>query len=391
MKFRANCEVAVLGVLLVVAVVAGFHATGGSNRATPTQNVSVEACEELPEYDYARMLSRVEEIKGMQMRRNLTLCTERATTGIDTTPDGGRFARVGKSGLAFFGLDADANSKRRSSLGHTEFSPSGGPIAVFLANESVVENVSWISYEALVAHELSDAIAASASTARSSRSSANGRATVPRTTDAILARQALSNGVSLHVSKLYVQRHGGRLNVSGLHAGDENWKRRVVQSAYYFGYRYSERSDRRTVREATVLNSTAGILHPNETRSVGGALARPKLSTESLVHVRTDRVGELFLRATFESKGVRPERATVVADGWTNDRMDYYRANGSSVVTWRVQWRSAGERAEFVETYTAVYDYERVNSLRSVGCGESGRYLVAAEKTVTVVRCSGRR
>ena len=378
-----------LGALLVVAVVAGLYATDGSNRETPTRNVSVEACEELPDYDYERMLSRVEEIKRMQMRRNVTLCTERGPTGIDTTPDGDRFARVEKSGLALFGLNADANSESRSSLGHTEFSPSGGPIEIYLANESVVENVSWISYEGLVAHELSDAVEASAATARDS--TANGTAAIPRTTDAILARQSLSNGVSLYVSHLYVEQYGGRLSVAGLYAGEKNWKRRIVQSVYDAGYRYSEQINQRTVPETNLPNSTAAILHPNETWRVTGTPARPNLSIAPLEHVRTDRVGELFLRATLRSKGVDPERAVVAADGWSNDRMDYYSANGTAVVTWRVQWQSADERAEFLEAYDAAYDFERVNSLRSVGCGEPGRYLSTSEETVTVVQCSSRR
>lgn len=387
MNVRASWGAVAIVTLLVVGTVAGFYAMDGSDTETmPTQNVSAEVCEELPNYDYERMLSRVEEIKGAQMRRNVTLCTEQSSTGIDTTPAGGQFARVEESGLTFFELDTNLRSDGRSSLGHTEFSPSSGQIEIFLANESVVENVPWISYETLVVHELSDAIEVTASTSRSE--TADAQATKPQTTDAILARQSLSNGISLYVSDRYARQYDGYLNASALHRKESDWRRQVVQSVYYFGYRYSVHADSTSIVKTGRLNSTAQILHPNETRSVTGTPPKPNLSVDSLEHVRTDRIGELFLRETLRSKGISPDRAAAAADGWVNDRMDYYHANGSSIVSWRVTWQNADERAEFVEAYDAVYEYEQVDSTEAVRCGEPGRYLTISEKTVSVVQCS---
>lgn len=386
MKSRVSWGIAVVGVLLVVAVLAGFYASSDSNHVMTEESVTVETCGALPDYDFERMVSRVERIKGTQLKRNLTMCTEQRSGGIDTTPNREGFARIEKSGLSFFGLDADTNTQRRSSLGHTTFSPSGGPIEIFLANESVVESVTWISYEGLVVHELSDAIEIPPRAADRSATSRQGA--MPQTTDEILARQALSNGVSLYVSDLYVEAYGGQLNVTALNVGDRNWKRQLIQSVYYSGYRYSSETDRRTIPETNRPNSTAQILHPNETVRVNGFPKRPNLSMDSLERVRTDRIGELFLRETLRSKGVSEARAAAAAGGWTNDRMDYYRANKSTVVSWRVTWQNAEEMAEFVETYDAVYDYERVNAARSVTCEERSRYLSTSEKTMTVVLCS---
>ncbi|WP_423746444.1 hypothetical protein V5735_18560 (plasmid) [Haladaptatus sp. SPP-AMP-3] len=322
----------------------------------------------------------------MQLRQNLSMCIERFQGGVDTTPNGGRFARVDEAGLTFFELDATINSRQRSSLGHTTFSPSGGPIEIYLANETVVENVTWISYEGLVTHELSDAIEASEATAVDG--SSNERAATIRTTDAILAREAVANGISLYVSDLYIEQYGGHLNVSALNTDDRNWKRQVVQSVYYSGYRYSKQTDQRATPESDRPNSTAQILHPDESIHVHGYPLRPNLSMNSLDHIQTDRIGELFLRETFRSKGVSSDRATTAADGWTNDRMDYFRANDSTIVTWRVTWENTDEMTEFLETYNEVYDYERVDSLRSITCGKPSRYLTTSEKTVTVVSCS---
>lgn len=373
--------------VLTLALFAGVYATESPNSADDERSASVETCDSLPDYDYERMVERVEDIKGERLKRNLSICVERKGQGIDTTPSRSRFARIEEPGLSFFGLDADVNSKSRSSLGHMELSPSSGQIEIFLANESVVKSIPWISYEGLVTHEMSDAIEATVAVSMSSNVTANSQATAPQTTDAMLARQALSNGVSLYVSDLYVRRYGGHLNASALSATEKNWKRQVVQSVYYYGYRYAEQTDRRTVHETTTPNSTTQILHPNETRSVTGVPTRPNLSVDSLEHVRTDRIGELFVRAALRSKGVSPARAAAAADGWANDRMDYYRANGSTVVTWRVRWQNTGERAEFIGAYDEVYDYERVKTLDSVDCEKSGRYLTVSENAVTVLQC----
>lgn len=370
--------------VLAVGLLAGCYGVGSPDAASDGPEVTVSVCESSPDYDYERMVERVEEMKGRQLKRNLTICTEQSAGGIDTTPSR-TFARITEPGLSFFGLDATTNAGQRSSLGHTTFSPSGGPIEIFLADQTVVENVSWISYEALVAHELSDAIKVPRTVTNDA--TVNERESTRLTTDEILARQALANGVSMYVADLYVDQYGGHLNVSALDADERNWKRRVVQSAYAAGYRDSERTDRRTVPTAGRPNSTARILHPNETVSVTGLPPRPNLSMDSLERVRTDRIGELFLREAFESEGLSAERAAAAADGWTNDRMDYYRANGSTVLTWRVTWEDADERTEFVEAYGAVYDYRRADAFEAVDCGGAGRYLAASGNSVTVLSC----
>ncbi|WP_135828755.1 hypothetical protein [Halorussus halobius] len=333
------------------------------------------------------MAARVEEIKGTQLERNVSMCVEREEGGIDTTPNQGQFARIGEPGLSFFGLDVTPNSRVRSSLGHTSVSLNGGPVEIFLANESVVENVSWISYEGLVAHELSDASRIPAEIPDDVPR--NEQATPPQTTDGLLSQQALANGVSLYVADRYVERYGGHLNVSVLDANESNWKRRVVQSAYSSGYRYSVQTNQRSIPETSTPNSTAQILHPNREIDVVRLPERPNLSIDSVEHVKSDRVGELFLRGTFRTNGVSAERAAAAAAGWTNDRLDHYRADNSTVVSWRVTWQNASERAEFVETYDAVYDYERVEAIREVDCGEPGRYLSASQNAVTVLQCGG--
>jgi len=349
-------------------------------------SVNIETCDSLPSYDYERMAARVEEIKGTQLERNVSMCVEREEGGIDTTPNQGQFARIGEPGLSFFGLDMTPNSRERSSLGHTSVSLNGGPVKIFLANESVVENVSWISYEGLVAHELSDASRIPKEI--SDNVARNERATPPQTTDGLLSQQALANGVSLYVADRYVEQYGGHLNVSVLDTNESNWKRRVVQSAYFSGYRYSVQTNQQSIPETSTPNSTAEILHPTREIDVVRLPERPNLSIDSVEHAKTDRVGELFLRGTFRSKGVSAERAAAAAAGWTNGRMDYYRGNGSTVVTWRVMWQNTSEMTQFVETYDAIYDYEQKESIHFVDCQESGRYLITSEKTVTILLCS---
>lgn len=377
----------VVGAILVLALLAGFHASSGPESVENERNVTVSTCEALPDYDFERMVSRVERIKGKQLNRNLSLCVEQTAGGIDTTPSEARFAHVEQPGLSFFELDATASSQQRSSLGYTTFSPSGGPIEIFLANETVVENVSWISYEGLVAHELSHAIDDSHLRFDSNRS---GEETdVSRTTDWLLANRAVSEGSATYVAELYVQKHEGEQTVSKLGEETHHWKHQILVSVYSEGYHYSKNADITSSNEHRV-NSTAKILHPEHSKDPSTFPTRPNLSINSLEHRRTDRIGELFLRETFVSKGVPAERAAAAADGWANDRMDYYRANDSTVVTWRVAWQNADEMVEFVETYGAIYDYERVDALGSVDCREPGRYLAASEETTTIVLCGDR-
>lgn len=372
-----------VAVSILVLAFGALHGLDVSAPEADESSVAVETCESLP--DYERMVSRVERIKGMELQRNVTICTEETTGGIDTRAERGQFGRLEAPELGFFGVSGVVNRRHRTSLGHTAFSPGGGPVEIFLANESVVRNVSWISYEALVAHELSHAVEIPPPSATSA--TIDGESAGPRTTDGLLAGRAVSNGVAMYVADVYVTRYGGYLNVSALGAGHRNWKQRVGQSTYLAGYRYSEQTNRRTVPRYNDVNSTSQLLHPDETIARSGRLPRPNLSMDSLEHVRTDRVGELFVRELFESSGVESERAAAAAAGWTNDRIDYYRADDSTVVSWRVTWQNASERTEFVETYDSVYDYERVDALGSVDCETPGRYLSASDDAVTVVRC----
>lgn len=374
-----------IATILGLVLLAGFHVTSSPDTIQNEQQVSVEACEAVPDYDYEQMVSRVEQIKGKELRRNVSICTEQTSGGISTTPSRGQFASLDESGLAFFRLTTTTDSQRRSSLGHMTFSPSGGPIEIYLANQTVVGDVSWISYEALVAHELSDAIRIAGG--HFGNTTVDERPTLPRTTDETLARQALANGISMYVADLYVEQHGGHLNVSALSSGERNWKRQLIQSVYASGYRYAEQTDRRTVFKTNRPNSTAQLLHPKETMNVTGFPPRPKPVMESVEHVRTDRIGELFVREVFESKGVSRKRATVAADGWTNDRMDYFRIGNETIITWRVTFRDEDDRSEFVETFDTVYDYQRVRTLQSAGCNKRDRYLATAEKSVTVLWC----
>lgn len=371
--------------VLTVSLLAGCSAVSSPDAVEDQQNVTVNACDSLPDYDYERMVERVEEIKGMQLKRNLSICVEQSSDGIDATTDQRQFAYVEESGLSFFGLGPTANSGRRSSLGHTEMSLNGGPVRIFLANESVVEDISpWVSYEGLVAHELSHAIDDSHLRRRANDSVESVEAR--RTTDWLLANRAVGEGSATYVSRQYVQQYGGTVNVSKLEEDERGWKHQILVSVYSEGYRYS-RSREVTSPTRRRVNSTAKILHPARTEDPSGLPARVKLSIESPEHVRSDRVGELFIREVLRFRGLGQGRATDAAKGWANDRLDYYQGDGFTVVTWRVLWRTERDRSEFVTAYDATYNYTRANSISSISCNDPGRYLITSGKTVTVVSC----
>ncbi|MFC4449281.1 hypothetical protein [Halorussus aquaticus] len=320
-----------------------------------------------------------------RLRRNLTICTVDSGAAIDTTPDSGRFARVGSSGLELLGVDPSANVAGRSSLGSTSFSPSGGPVTIRLANESVVENVSWLSYEALVVHELSSAVSlpGAANGTEISPQSANRRLT----TDRLLAQQAFGNGVSLYVADRYVRRYGGHLNALALTDRDRTWKRQVLQSVYYHGYRYSRTRNITTFERSDRIHSTSRILHPDREESLADTPARPDVP-DSFDHARTDRIGELFVRELLRANGVAENRAATATEGWIIDRMDYFRNGSTTLVTWRVTWDDPKELSAFLAAYDRTADYTEISSLRVVDCRDEQRYLVTSGRTMTLARCS---
>ncbi len=361
---------------------AGSVVDGGTENDT-RREASITVCDGVPDRDYERIVYRVERIMDERLQRNLTICTVDSEAAIDTTPDSGRFARVGPSGLELLGVDPSANVAGRSSLGSTSFSPSGGPVTIRLANESVVENVSWLSYEALVVHELSSAVSLPGRT--------NGTETSPRsanrrsTTDRLLAQQAFGNGVSLYVADRYVRRYGGHLDASALADRDRTWKRQVLQSVYYHGYRYSRARNVTSFEESDRIHSTSQILHPDREEALADAPARPDVP-DSFDHDRTDRVGELFARELLRANGVAENRAATATEGWGIDRMDYFRNGSTTLVTWRVTWDDPGELSAFLTAYDP--DYTEISSLRAVSCHDEQRYLVTSGRTMTLARCS---
>lgn len=375
----------VLGSLFLLSLSAGITLSIYTGEETDSSQVSITVCERADGYHFEQALRRVENIKNAEMKRNLTVCTEQTATGIDTTSGERRFASLRSPGLSFFELESQTNTGVRTSIGYTTFSPDGGPITVRFADESVVENVSWLSYETLVAHEFSHAIDDSHLQLKDSNSTR--KVEVRRTTDWLLANRAISEGSATYVSELYVEQYGGKLNVSKLGEDSRGWKHRILVSVYSEGYRYSKRTGI-TSSNGHRVNSTAAVLHPT-TEDPSQFPAKSNFSSESYEHARVDRVGELFIREMLRSKGLSSAQATYASEGWTNDRLDYYRSNSSDVVTWHVVWQTQRDRSEFVTAYNATYQYTRVNTVESITCDKPGRYLATSEKSVTVVSCSG--
>ena len=377
--------IAVVGVPLVFLVATVVLFGVQAPQATHSSEKTVTVCDHVDGHDFERILDRVERIKRVEMSSNVSICTESSANGIGTTPVGNRFAGVEAAGLALFELNDTTDTSARTSLGHISFVPGGNHVEVTLANERVVENVSWISHEALVAHELSDAIYASSLSASANESNEQPR--VRRTTDYLLAKQAFTNGISMYVADIYVQKYGGHLNVTSLRDGDSNWKLQVVESLYYWGYRYASQQDVRNHTTGEKITKTAQLLHPADSFSDASTPERPSLGMRNVQHVRTDSVGELFILNVFRVKGVQPRTAVRAADGWVADRMDYYRRNGTEFVTWRTVWKDRAERDEFLSAYERAYDFTEVDSVRAVDCNAPGRYLDTNRNDVTIVQC----
>lgn len=378
-------SVFMIGLLLLLTLIAGSFLNTDRGTIDSHSQISLTVCEDLNGYDFEQMLRRVETIKEMELERNLTICTEQTRGGIDTTSAEKRFAYLREPGLSFFELSSPTDTGKRSSIGYTTTPLDDDPIKITLASESVVKNVSWTSYEALIVHELSHAVDNSHLNTSENESTTGKK--VYQTTDWLLANQAISEGSAIHVSNTYAQKYDGALAVSELGGSNRSWKHRTLISVYSSGYRYSK-SKNITSSTRHRVNSTAQVLHPKRTNDPGKLPARPNLTIESLEHVRTDRVGELFLREVLYQKNESERNAITAAKGWKNDRLDIYRGDDFDVVTWRVVWQSKRDRSEFLAMYDSIYEYTEVDSLEAITCESSDRYLVTKERTVSIVLCS---
>jgi hypothetical protein len=326
-----------------------------------------------PEYDPATVLNRVELLRGLSATQGITLHEYDAEEGppYDVRDTFGAIRPVGAQTLQLY---SNATTERRQPLGYTVERQAA--VHVYLLNESDLAE-HGVSQEAVLAHEFVHALQFQHDLLTPSRRQFQSE--FDRwTTDTRLVTTAIVEGDAMWVTEQYLGRYGdgdysvGEYNRTLSRAA---WPHSVAGTPYYYGYEFYESAGSSPADRSAAIegppNSTDELLHPGERVERAPLPASPEIpDAEKLTRFHTDTVGELVVRHALRMNGLSYARAADAADGWANDRMDYYAAAGAAgpATHWVTAWESETEAREFVAAWREML---AANGAREGGDGET--------------------
>ncbi|MEZ3143948.1 hypothetical protein [Halobaculum sp. MBLA0143] len=246
--------------------------------------------------------------------------------------------------------------------------------------------IDGMSYSFLVAHELGGA------SLRARTDEPGGReAPSEVTTDYVLARRGISEGMASYVGYEYVERYGGTFDPRVLRPERTDHPHdRVAQWMYYEGYEFAKARSGPSKHDPIDVRSTHRLLFPGVD---SGPEALPNSSFAEQLDgasdpVLTDRPGALVVRTALVSRGVGLDRAEETVAGWRNGRVDRYLAEGTIVSVWTTVWANETAATTFARVYETNVPVTRADSFDSDECQSTERLLLVDDRRVTVVRCS---
>lgn len=179
--------------------------------------------------------------------------------------------------------------------------------------------------------------------------------------DERLAQRALVEGGAVYATDAYTRAHlpgvaPQSTQVARLYA-DGSSGERLVYGQYHFGYRYANA----TLSDASALpalyddavDTTERLLHPESSDSPVALDVTVDAETAQRVRSPTRRAGELATRILLRDV-VPTERAVAASEGWGNDRVVLFEANGTESAAWVTRWDSAADADEFASAAGAL-------------------------------------
>jgi hypothetical protein len=338
--------------VLVVAVVllAGCSASLPGTPTGSSGDVDLQTRYE-PDYDAQAVLERVERIRGLNATSPVTV----VTYGPRTAPEIGgdpvdSYAGIRPAGARTLQLYSTASPESHRALGYVD--DRFGEATVHLLRAGELDD-SDPSQELVLAHELAHVLQY-----QHGLSTLGGPS--ESVTDRQLARVMLVEGQASLVEQRYATRHltGGVdpavRNDSGTRAG---WEGDLVSVAYYEGYRAARAADGWAERDERMRepkpSTTTELLHPGRNVSGPGEPVPAPSVADTAVRGR-DRVGELAVRFTLRTNGVRFTEAAAAAAGWRNDSMVYY--DDVDATYWGTRWANGSEATEFADAWRGMLD-----------------------------------
>lgn len=379
-----------LGVVLVAtAVVAVVGTQDASVTSHPTDeqlqredNVVVRNASEELAADLKLITHRADTIAGNDGTvSNLTLVVGGSQRFSRSEPRVGTIPRLNGPQRRTAGFNQDAPESGSEPLAVVSAEPGSRNVTVALPTPARLESIPTVAYGSVIAHEMEHLPYPSLDKRDIS-------ITRPIYTDTILANRAVQEGVAEHTGARYVEMYGGKFERSAPEP-ENHWRTRLTSALYYEGYQYAEATNLRDSNEASIT-STSELLHPTANRSPG-ALPDQQFARHlngATDPTTTNRLGELLTRELLVSRGERPTRASEVAAGWRNGRVDRYDTPDGTVTAWTTVWANQTAATAFVRVYEANVPVTRAASFDREQCVSTDRLLLVDERRVTVVRCS---
>ncbi|WP_128476448.1 hypothetical protein [Halorussus pelagicus] len=346
---------------VALVVLAGAVPVAGDETPPATdETIDIETEGFEPDYDPTTVLSRVERLRDLSATQDITLHEYDAEEGppYDVRDAFGGIRPIGAQALQLY---SNATTERRHPLGYTV--ERRGEVHIYLLDESDLTD-HGVSQEAVLAHEFVHALQFQHDLLTPSRRQF--RSAFDRwTTDSRLVTTALVEGDAMWVTQQYLDRDGE----SDYSVGEYNrtltraaWPHSIAGTPYYYGYEFHEAAGSSAANRSAAIerppNSTAELLHPGEEIERAPLPDSPEISGDrNLTRYHTDTVGELVVRHALRLNGLRFARAADAAEGWTNDRMDYYAADETGPATrWVTMWESGDEAREFAAAWRDLLD-----------------------------------
>jgi hypothetical protein len=312
---------------------------------------------------------------------NFTLVVGGSRRFSSPEPRVGTVPRLNRTQRRTAGFNQTVPESRSGPLALVDAEPGSRDVTVVLPSPDRLASIPAATYGRVIAHEMEHLPYRSVDERTIS-------ITRPIYTDTILANRAVREGVAEHTGARYVEMYGGDFDRSAPDP-EGHWRNRLTSALYYEGYRYAEATGLRE-NSGAEITSTAELLHPTANRSPGRLPERQfaRHLNGAADPTTTNRLGELLTRELLVSRGERPTRASEIAAGWRNGRVDRYDTPNGTVTAWTTVWASQTAATAFVRVYEANVPVTRAASFDREQCVSADRLLLVDERRVTVVRCS---
>ncbi|WP_267639556.1 hypothetical protein [Haloarchaeobius amylolyticus] len=220
--------------------------------------------------------------------------------------------------------------------------------SVGVMNEERYEGLFSESFEALLVHEFVHTL--------QEQYGITERERYRSTTDGYYARLMLTEGDATLTTYRYWRQYDlpGRNPLAARNRTEPRgyWTFGFSDKTRYYGalYLQSVPADRRNDHVANPPDTTAEVMHPNQSWDLPGpAVTAP--APDDWSTASRNRVGELAVRYALRTNDVPYRRAATASTGWWNDSLRTFDRPDGVAASWATRWASEEDATEFAGTW----------------------------------------